>query len=252
MKKTEKINRSRYTLKEILSNEWDVSSISDYSDSEIEKIYFNPDNPINVFGLGFNCNIFLNHKEIPNYRLLVLYVNFKENDKQSQKLNDKIRDKIKSLYDEKYINICDSILMLVDEQMGESINKYINTLNIELQTDLESHGLTKEIDEDLKKHNINLGENISLKHFKNIHCLDINSVTNNLLKHSLMPEHTVIRNKLEINDILLKCNCNLNQLPIILKTDVMAKLNRMSVGDIIKIKRKSIKCGESIFYRICK
>ena len=57
MKKTEKINRSRYTLKEILSNEWDVSSIPDYSDSEIEKIYFNPDNPINVFGLGFNCNI---------------------------------------------------------------------------------------------------------------------------------------------------------------------------------------------------
>ena len=38
MKKTEKINRSRYTLKEILSNEWDVSSIPDYSDSEIEKM----------------------------------------------------------------------------------------------------------------------------------------------------------------------------------------------------------------------
>jgi hypothetical protein len=27
MKKTEKINRSRYTLKEILSNEWDTSTI---------------------------------------------------------------------------------------------------------------------------------------------------------------------------------------------------------------------------------
>ena len=39
MKKTEKINRSRYTLKEILSNEWDTSLIPDYSDAEIEKMY---------------------------------------------------------------------------------------------------------------------------------------------------------------------------------------------------------------------
>lgn len=252
MKKTEKINRSRKTLKQILSNEWDTSTIPEYSDAEIEKIYFNNENPYKQFGLGFNCNIFLNHNILTDYRLLVLYVNFKENDKSSQKINDTIRDKIKLLYDEKYLNPCDSILMLVDESISESINKYIHTLNIELQTELNSHGLTKEIIEQMDKNKITLGEEISLKHFKNVHCLDINSVTNNLLKHSLMPSHEIIRDKKTIDEILEKCNCNINQLPVIINTDVMAKLNRMVNGDIIQITRKSIKCGDSLFYRVCK
>ena len=142
--------------------------------------------------------------------------------------------------------------MLVDESISESINKYIHTLNIELQTELNSHGLTKEIIEEMDKNKLTLGEEISLKHFKNVHCLDINSVTNNLLKHSLIPKHEIIRDKKTIDEILEKCNCNINQLPVIINTDVMAKLNRMVNGDIIKITRKSIKCGDSLFYRVCK
>ena len=51
--------------------------------------------------------------------------------------------------------------MLVDESISESINKYIHTLNIELQTELNSHGLTKEIIEDMDKNKITLGEEIS-------------------------------------------------------------------------------------------
>ena len=43
MKITEKINRSRYTLKKILTNEWDTLSIPDYSLQEINKIYENID-----------------------------------------------------------------------------------------------------------------------------------------------------------------------------------------------------------------
>ena len=252
MKKTEKINRSRYTLKEILSNEWDTSLIPDYSDAEIEKMYFNTDNPYQQFGLGFNCNIILNHKSITNYRLLIVYVNFKENDKKSQKLNDTIRDKIKLLYNGNYLNPSDSVMIIVDEPVSESIEKYIHTLNIEMQTELNTTGLTKEILDEMKQKNITLNEDISLKHFKNYYCVDINSLTNNLLKHSLIPEHNIIRDKKTINEILRKCNCNANQLPVILKTDIMAKLNRISVGDIIEIKRKSIKSGESLFYRICK
>ena len=57
MKKTEKINRSRYVLKEILSEEWDTSVIADYSDAEIEKMYCDKCKK-NIlqdkFGLGFN------------------------------------------------------------------------------------------------------------------------------------------------------------------------------------------------------
>jgi len=256
MKKTEKINRSRSSLKEILSDEWDTSVIEDYSDQEIEKMYFSTDNSYQQqFGYGFNCNIFLNHRKIENYRLLILYVNFKDNDKKSQKLNDTIRDKINGgngLYSNNYLKPCDSVMIIVDEPMTESIEKYINTLNIELQTELNNSGLSEEILSEMKKNNITLDEDLSLKHFKNAYCLDINSLTNNLLKHSLMPEHIVIRDKKSIDDILEKCNCNINQLPIILKTDIMAKLNRLSVGDVIEIKRKSLKCGVSIFYRVCK
>ena len=128
----------------------------------------------------------------------------------------------------------------------------MHTLNIELQTDLTTNGLTDDILEDLKKNNMTIGNELSLKHFKNCHCLNIDSVTNNLLKHSLMPTHRVIRDKKSIDEILTKCNCNLNQLPVIMKTDIMAKLNRLAVGDVIEIIRKSEKTGESIFYRVCK
>ena len=143
-------------------------------------------------------------------------------------------------------------MIIVDEKISESIEKYIHSLNIELQTDINTDGLSNEIKDEMTKSNITLGEELSLKHFKNVYCLDINSLTNNLLKHSLMPAHTVIRDKKTITEILQKCNCSSNQLPIILKTDIMAKLNRLSQGDIIEIKRKSIKSGESLFYRICK
>ena len=35
----EKVNRTRYTLKELLENEWDVSKLSDLSIAEVEKMY---------------------------------------------------------------------------------------------------------------------------------------------------------------------------------------------------------------------
>tara|TARA_B100000787_G_C16156915_1_gene279401 strand:- start:4 stop:765 length:762 start_codon:yes stop_codon:yes gene_type:complete len=253
MKKTVKINKSRYTLKEILSDEWDTSVISDYSDLEIEKMYSNTDNPlIAQFGYGFNCNIILHHKEISNYRLLILYYNFKEDNKKSQKMNDKIRDKIKNLYEENYLNKCDSIMIIVDEAISESIEKYISLLNIELHTEISTHGLTPEIEDELKSSNIELGKELSLRHFKNAYTVNIDSVTNNILKHSLVPEHKVIRDKKTIDEILGRCNCNINQLPIILKTDIVAKLLRLSPGDMCEIKRTSLKCGEYPFFRVCK
>ena len=38
----EKVNKTRYTLKEILKEEWDTSTIGDLSDTEIQKIYSIP------------------------------------------------------------------------------------------------------------------------------------------------------------------------------------------------------------------
>ena len=53
------------------------------------------------------------------------------------------------------------------------------------------------------------------KHFSNVHLFGIDSLTNNLLKHRLVPKHISIRSQKEIEIILKKCNCSLSQLPII-------------------------------------
>ena len=91
-----------------------------------------------------------------------------------------------------------------------------------------------------------------INYFKNVSVINIDSITNNLLKHRLVPEHIPIRDKKSITEILDKCNVNINQLPIILKEDIMSKLTRLSPGDICKIKRKNLKSGENNFYRVCK
>ena len=75
MKITEKINRSRYTLKSILSTEWDTIPISDYSLKELDSIYSNTSG-LEQYGYGFVCNFSLKHKVIENYSLHVVYYKF--------------------------------------------------------------------------------------------------------------------------------------------------------------------------------
>ena len=142
--------------------------------------------------------------------------------------------------------------LIVDEKITESMENYISKLNIELQNDLSQTGLTKEISDELISLNMELNNDISLRHFKNAYILNIDSLTNNLLKHSLIPEHKVIRDKKSIDEILNKCNANINQLPMILKTDIISKLKRITTGDICEITRSSLKCGKYPFYRVCK
>uniref|UniRef100_A0A6C0C5A9 RNA polymerase subunit H/Rpb5 C-terminal domain-containing protein n=1 Tax=viral metagenome TaxID=1070528 RepID=A0A6C0C5A9_9ZZZZ len=257
MKITEKINRSRYTLKEILSNEWDTSVISDYSLQEIDKLYTGVDisDPfIKSYGNGFICNIKLQHKIIDNHYLHVVYFNFPELSPDSSlvKVTKKNLEKIDILYKEGYFNINDSVIVVINETVSESISKSVDNLNVKFQNDLSIEGLDEEIIKVLTDKNMELNKEYNIKHFKNIHILDIDSLTNNLLKHRLVPKHIVIRNKEEINKILSNCNATINQLPIILKNDIIAKLTRMVPGDVCEIKRINDKCGENNFYRVCK
>ena len=90
------------------------------------------------------------------------------------------------------------------------------------------------------------------KHFRMIHLFNINNLTNNLLNHRLVPLHIPIRNEKDKKEILEKCNCTINQLPVILKNDPIAKLIRLAVNDICEIKRTSMKSGDYLFYRVCK
>ena len=63
---------------------------------------------------------------------------------------------------------------------------------------------------------------------------------------------TPIRKSEDINKILELCNSSINQLPIILKDDIISKIIRLAPGDICKIIRKSSKSGDYPFYRVCK
>ena len=254
MKITEKINKSRYTLKSILSNEWDTVSIQDYSLKELDSIYSN-NTGLEQYGYGFICNLKLSHKIIENYSLHVIYYKFPDlsPDSTTSKVSKKsLVDNIKKLYDEEYFNSNDSVMIVINEPVSETIQKAIDNLNIELQNDLELTGLNSDIMNKFKSKNIKLDNEYNLKHFKNIQILDINSLTNNLLEHNLVPKHEVIRNKTDINKILEDCNANISQLPIILKNDIIAKLIRLSPGDLCKITRNNNKCGINYFYRVCR
>ena len=254
MKITEKINKSRYTLKSILSNEWDTVPIQDYSLKELDSIYSN-NSGLEQYGYGFICNLKLPHKIIQNYSLHVVYYKFPDlsPDSTTSKVSKKsLIDNIKKLYDEEYFSSNDSVMIVINESVSETIQKAIDNLNIELQNDLELTGLNSDIMNEFKSKNIKLDNEYNLKHFKNIQILDINSLTNNLLEHNLVPKHEVIRNKTDINKILEDCNANISQLPIILKNDIIAKLIRLSPGDLCKITRNNNKCGVNYFYRVCR
>ena len=254
MKITEKINRSRYTLKSILSNEWNTLIIQDYSLKEIDSIYSN-NSGLEQFGYGFICNLKLSHKIIENYSLHVVYYKFPDlsPDSTSSKVSKKsLIDNIIKLYEEEYFKSNDSVMIIINENISETIQKAIDNFNIEIQNNLELTGLNSEIMDEFKSKDIKLGREYNLKHFKNIQIIDINSLTNNLLEHNLVPKHEAIRNKEEINKILEDCNANISQLPIILKNDIIAKLIRLSPGDLCKITRNNEKSGINYFYRVCK
>ena len=247
----DKVTNSRITLKEILDEDWDVSSMPDLSNIEMEKMYNIPSSKnksIAQFGVASGCNFSLKHKYIDSYKLHIIYYNFPEVGKTSSKVTKAVCDKLKALYVSELINPYDSILLIINDNISESLETSFGRLNISLQNDLESIELTDDIIEQMKKNKVPLEK----KHFRNVTLIDINSLTNNLLNHRLVPKHRAIRNNKEIREILDKCNCKDNQLPIILKNDKISKYLRLATGDVCEITRKSIKVGQYPFYRICK
>ena len=246
---SQKVNKTRYTLKEILSKDWDVSTVPDYSEKEIDAIYNLPSANLSPFpGYAGACNFSVSHRKIPSHRLHVIYYNFPENGKNSSKVTKTACDKIEDYYTNEEVGNEDSIFVIINDNISESLVKSFDELNIKLQGTLKDTGLSEEIKSEMEENNISY----ELKHFKNVYLFTVNNFTNNILKHRLVPEHKAIRQRKEIEEVLEKCNCHLNQLPIILKNDIMSKMLRLVSGDICEIKRKSDKCGEYSFYRVCR
>ena len=246
----DKVTRTRFTLKEILSNEWNTSVMPDMSNNEVEKMYTLPSSKnkqIAQFGVASACNFSLKHNLIPSYNLHVIYYNFPEIGKSSSKVTKSSCDKIEALYSSEFISPHDSIIIIINDNISDSLQSSFDALNVRLQNDLETSDLDEKVISEMKKNKLSLEK----KHFRTVTLFNVNNLTNNIMDHRLVPKQTPIRDKEEIKIILEENNCSTKQLPIILKHDIISKYLRLSSGDICKITRKSIKTGEYYFYRIC-
>lgn len=73
----------------------------------------------------------------------------------------------------------------------------------------------------------------------------------NISHHSLVPKHEIVREETEIDAILAMYQLKKNQLPIIQKTDPMARYLDVKSGEVVKITRNSPSAGQAIVYRYC-
>ena len=73
----------------------------------------------------------------------------------------------------------------------------------------------------------------------------------NPTKHILVPHHKIMSIE-EKTTLLNNLKCSLDDLPIILKKDVIAKYLGAELNDVIEITRKSKTTGESKYYRVVK
>jgi len=79
----------------------------------------------------------------------------------------------------------------------------------------------------------------------------IDKLITNIMDHEIVPEHTIISES-EKETLIEKYNIiSYNQLPIILKTDPVAKILGMRRGDVCRITSPSETSGEYISYRYC-
>ena len=235
------IVKSRKILKEILKNDYNTDNLPIYSIDEMDKLFdleSTKDNPYKSLGKGNGnaCNFTLNHKTIDGYNLHVLYYNFQKDGKT--KTMKSIITNIMKLYEEKVFNYTDNIIIILNETIKDTINVLCNELNI----------LLKNSNDEIIENDIGL----EIRHFGNVYMFDIKALQYNILEHDVVPEHIIYRDKEDIDKILDICNCSIDQLPIISKTDPVAKLKMCVPGDICKIMRTSKTCGKYPYYRVCK
>jgi DNA-directed RNA polymerase subunit H (RpoH/RPB5) len=245
-----KINASRYNLKKYLQGEWDVSTIIDYSDVEIEKLYTSP-KPVNTdmqFGSASGCDFSVYHKKLIGHRCHVIYYNFPEIGKPAVKINKTCSDKLNNLYKDEIIAPEDSLIIILYNPVSDNLEKSVENLYLNGQETLKAG-----VSDSMKKVNDELNENqYSICHFRNIHIHHLDSLAIDIMSHVKVPDHAVIRDQPNIDSILEKCNARINQLPVILRSDPVAKRLRIAPGDICVITRLTQTAGETQYYRVCR
>jgi DNA-directed RNA polymerase subunit H (RpoH/RPB5) len=116
------------------------------------------------------------------------------------------------------------------------------------QDELMKYGISENIQKEMKENKFEMTNS----YLRNIHIFHIDNLTIDLLSHRLVPNHEVIRDKEHIKQVFKETNSNEYLLPVILRTDPVAKLKRLCPGNICKITRYSGTCGSNVYYRICK
>ena len=152
-----------------------------------------------------------------------------------------------NLYKDEIISPEDSLIIILYDPIPENLEKAIEDSYHKGQEEIKINGLS----DNIRIQNESLENQLVNEHFKNIHIFHLDTLSIDILNHVHVPEHICIREQSEINKILDQCNAKIHQLPIILRTDAIAKRLRMAPGDICKINRIT-QTGEIPFYRVCK
>lgn len=98
--------------------------------------------------------------------------------------------------------------------------------------------------------------NLNIKNLKeyeaNIEIFLIKELLINISKHILVPKHEIVTDQEIISKIVSQFQLkSKTQLPIIQRTDPMARYLDIKTGEIVKITRNSPSAGEAIIYRYC-
>ena len=247
----EKVYNTRIQLKKLLENEWNTDIIHDVSLKELEIMYSTQNE--NAY-INSGCNFTLTNLKIPSHKLHVIYYNFPELHRSGTKINKTCCDKLTSYYekegfDDDYLfEKEDSLLIIINETVSESLAKNIEEMYLKGQDELMKYGISDDIQKEMKTNKFEMDK----PYFRNIHIFHIDVLTIDLVSHRLVPKHEVIRDKGQIKQIFEGTKTNEYLLPVILRTDPIAKLKRLCPGNICKITRSSETCGENVYYRICK
>lgn len=184
------------------------------------------------------------------YNLVVLYYNLSNNGSKSSKTTKSIVDKINALYQSNYLQHDDSLLILVNEPQSPSLDKINHMIQHSIRKEytpspeLETYIYKPNSKSDIQRYNSTI--------FRQCILLSLDMYQINLLQHELVPKHEIIYDKREIKQVQSKLNVTDTQMPVIHKSDIIAKLIRLNVGDVCQIVRHSTKCGEFNYYRICR
>lgn len=80
----------------------------------------------------------------------------------------------------------------------------------------------------------------------------VNELLFNISKHTLVPKHEPIRDEEAILEIMQKYGLkNRRQLPLLLRSDPMAKYLGMRTNQVVKVTRYNPAAGEYVLYRCC-